>query len=151
MASPVLISVLSALIGALAGLAPSLFMSERRRRLHYLRDESEVYNSLQDSETKQHLADAMRATARRYAEIADITHVKALQRQARAVFPFAGTSIVVGLIIQVTAFIAEQSITWFFNSGLVIMGIGTSSISLTYSRVMRARLEASLREREDPR
>lgn len=118
-----------------------MMVSERRRRLRYLRDESELYNSLQDDETRAELARAMRATAARYAEIADMTHVERLQRQARAALPIGGTLIFVGLTLQLVAWMSAQEITWFFTSGLGVMAVGTGLWSLTYSRLTFAKAD----------
>jgi hypothetical protein len=144
--SPVLVSVVSALSGILAGLLPSLFVSERRRRLRYLREESELYNSLTDDETKAHLAKAMRATSRRYAEIAAVTHLQHVKRQARSVVPYAAGVIGSGILLQVMAIWRDGEITWLFIGGLAVMTTGLTAISLMVGRISRARLEDTLRK-----
>src|SRR3990170_4589503 len=123
----VVVAVLSAVGGVLAGLIPALLVSERRRLLHFVEEEIKLIGAVEDPDAKANLIRGLQATTKRYELLATQTRVEKIRRRlVLAFYPLYVWSLVSGLVVAVGYLgdYSDSQLTWFVGVGLSMLLVG---------------------------
>ncbi|GAB3250812.1 hypothetical protein [Nocardioides dilutus] len=140
----VLVAVFSALGGVLAGLVPTIAVSERRRLLRFIRDEAATLKELDgDEDAAAHVRQALGASTSRYRSLAVQTRWSKAVRQFELVRGPSAFFVAIGLTATVVSLFVEDD-TW--SVALLAVGVPMGLLGGGLFLGMALRVAAAARE-----